>query len=118
LRDQARSIAPQLGLEKEFILLDDIIGTLLTTRKATLADSVAKAHQFGTPFDPNVLARVETLWSVLSAQPHHYRPTPAGTGDSFYTAAFFDAYFSKMNLVHIATTGLAFWLLRSNCVLL
>lgn len=95
LRDQARSIAPQLGLEKEFILLDDIIGTLLRTRKATLADPVAKAHQFGTPFDPNALARVEMLWSVLSIQPHHYRPTTAGIGDSFYTAAFFDAYFSN-----------------------
>jgi hypothetical protein len=95
LRDQARLIAPQLGLEKEFAELDDIIGTLLRTRKATLADPIAKAHQLGAPYDPHALAHVEALWSVLASNPHKYCPTNSGSGPSFYTVAFFDAYFSN-----------------------
>jgi hypothetical protein len=95
LRDQARQIAPQLGLEREFAELDDIIGTLLRTRNATLADPIAKAHQFGNPYDPHALARVSALWSVLASKPHQYRPTSTGSGPAFYTAAFFDAYFSN-----------------------
>lgn len=95
LRDQARAIAPELNLEKEFAELNDIIGTLLRTRKATLADPIAKAHQLGNPYDPNALARVEALWSVLSSNPHKYRPTSNGSGPAFYTISFFDAYFSN-----------------------
>ena len=95
LRDQARQIAPLLGLDREFDELDDLIGTLLRTRKATLADPVAKAHQLGTPYDPHALERVEALWSVLASMPHNYRPTNAGTGTPFYTVSFFDAYFSN-----------------------
>lgn len=95
MRDQARQIAPQLGLEKEFALLDDIIGTLLRTRKATLADPIAKAHQFGHPYDPDALSRVEALWSVLSSKPYQYRPASTGSSPAFYNVAFFDAYFSN-----------------------
>ena len=95
LRDQARGIAPTLGLEKEFTLLDDLIGTLLRTRKATLSDPIAKAHYLGTPYDPNALSRVEALWSVLASTPHQYRPTRTGSGPTFYNVSFFDAYFSN-----------------------
>jgi len=95
LRDQARQVAPLLGLGREFKELDDLIGTLLRTRKATLADPVAKAHQLGAPYDPNALERVETLWSVLASMPHNYRPANAGAGTPFYTVSFFDAYFSN-----------------------
>lgn len=95
LRDQARQIAPQLGLEKEFVELDEIIGTLLKTRKAVLTDPIAKAHQLGNPYDPNALARVEALWSVLASKPHNYRPARTVSSPAFYTVAFFDAYFSN-----------------------
>ena len=95
LRDQARKIAPLLELDKEFVELDDLIGTLLRTRKATLVDPVAKAHQLGLPYDPNALERVEKLWSVLFSMPHNYCPSSAGAGAPFYTVSFFDAYFSN-----------------------
>ena len=95
LRDQARTIALLLGLEKEFAELDNIIGTLLRTRNATVADPIAKAYQFGNPYDQNALTRVEALWSVLSSKPLTYHPSNAGSGQAFYTAAFFDAYFSN-----------------------
>jgi hypothetical protein len=95
LRDQARRLAPELGLEKEFAELDDIIGALLRTRKTILTDPIAKAHQLGNPYDPNALARVEALWSALASMPHHYRPSSTTSGPGFYTVAFFDAYFSN-----------------------
>lgn len=95
LRDQARRIAPALGLEKEFEELNDLIGALLRTRKAALSDPSARAHHLGAPYDPHALGRVEKLWSILSTMSHHYRPTNAGSGDPFYTVSFFDAYFSN-----------------------
>ena len=95
LRDQARQIAPILGLEREFDELDGLIGTLLRPRTATLADPVARAHQLGAPYDPLALERVEKLWSALAAMPHKYRQTNAGAGAPFYTVSFFDAYFSN-----------------------
>jgi len=95
LRDQARAIAPQLGLEKEFAELDDSIGALLRTRNATLADPIAKAHQLGMPYDPAALERVEKLWAALLSIPHEYRPASAASGAPFYNVAFYDAYFSN-----------------------
>ena len=95
LRDEAREISIKLKMEKEFSKLDAIIGTLLGTRKATLTDPTARARQLGIPYDANALARVEVLRIVLSEMSYPAMLTKADFGAQFYTAAFFDAYFSN-----------------------
>jgi len=95
LRDQAREVSKALGYEKEFAKLDAIIGALLGTRKATLTDGEAKAHQQGVPFDAIALTRVEALRAALARETFPFMPTKAGSGSSFYNAGFFDAYFSN-----------------------
>ena len=95
IRDEARGISIKLAMEKEFTKLDAIIGTLLGTRKATLTDPTARARQLGVPYDANALARVEALRVVLSGMSYPSLLTKADYGVRFYTAAFFDAYFSN-----------------------
>jgi len=95
IRDLARTIAADIGLEKEFQLLDRLIGSLLQTREADLKSPVARAYFSGEPYDPVRLEQFEALRStlartVLPSRNRTYEPGPA-----FYNESFFDAYFSN-----------------------
>lgn len=95
IRDLARTIAAELGLEKEFSLLDRLIGSLLQTQEAALKSPVARSYSSGEPYDPIRMEQFEALRSALARTvlPSRYRTYESGP--AFYNESFFDAYFSN-----------------------
>src|SRR5438105_1549037 len=59
LRDDARAIAGQLGLEEQFEELSALIGTFLGTRDVKTHSAVGAARAAGSPFDPDRIALFE-----------------------------------------------------------
>ncbi len=96
LRDQAREIAKEAGLEYGFSRLDKMIGALLSTRPANvLKSSVALARAIGEPYDSSRLELFEVLLRKLvgSSFPEYTDANVSKTDyDSF---AFFESYFSN-----------------------
>ncbi len=95
LRDEAREIAPQLGLEKEFDAFNELIGTLLGTRDAEMKSAVGKARAAGQPFDPDRVRLFEVLFAALRETIPIDRPAPKRTGEANANLSFFEAYFSN-----------------------
>lgn len=95
LRDQAREIAPALGAERAFEELNDLVGGLLGTRKASLSHPAALARAAGEPYDPGRLDLFQRLASALVEWPVASRPDPITQGPAWSHLAFFDAYFSN-----------------------
>ena len=95
LRDEARALASKLDAEKEFEILDAMIGTLLGTRKAALTSPVAVARAAGEPYDPQRLELFQTLHAALVQWSARPRPDVLPTDREFVNIAFFDAYFSN-----------------------
>jgi len=94
LRDDARKLAPTLGLEPERERLDALIGTLLGTRSAPLESAAAAARAAGRPYDPRRLELLSTLHRDLLALAPAHRPDPGRSDESRYLP-FFEAYFSN-----------------------
>ena len=96
LRDEARLLAPKLGLESELRILDGIIGALLRSRPAaTLAAPAARAWAAGEPYDPMRARLFDDLFSALRNVDFADRPDEASVPPAFQNAAFYDAYFSN-----------------------
>ena len=95
IRDLARTIAAVIGLEKEFQLLDRLIGSLLQTREADLKSRVARSYSNGEPYDPVRLHQFEALRSALASAVLPSRNRIYEPGAAFYNESFFDAYFSN-----------------------
>ena len=94
LRDAARRVAPQLKAERELGILDDLIGSLLRTRPATLETPIAKAFALGEPYDPFCLERFEAVRRLLATEVLPFRPR-TNMPPAFHNEGFFDAYFSN-----------------------
>jgi len=95
LRDAAREIAPELGLETEFEKFNELIGALLGTRTAKLKSAVGKARAAGSAFDPDRIQLYETLFAALRETIPAPRLAPKRTAEANANLAFFDAYFSN-----------------------
>jgi len=96
LRDKARILAPELGMEKEFAKLDKIIGALLSTRSSNILTSdVAKARVLGEPFDTSRIKLFEQLYNILSEQIFPDYPDRNITVKSYTNFGFFESYFSN-----------------------
>jgi len=95
LRDDARAIAPSLGLETEFDELNDLIGAYLGTREAKTESAVGRARAAGQPFDPDRIVLFENLFGALREAIPAPRPASAQTGTAIANLAFFEAYFSN-----------------------
>ena len=95
LRDGAREIAVELGLQTEAAQLDSLIGALLGTRRSQLESPVAIARGRGRPYDPDRLELFHKLHQALRGRPPSIRPTPARDARGRATLAFFEAYFSN-----------------------
>ncbi|HVE68556.1 MAG TPA: Fic family protein [Solirubrobacteraceae bacterium] len=93
LRDEARALAPTLGMDAQSVALDELIGTLLGTRDAPLSSSSARARAKGIPFDPARIERFEALGGHLlgTALP----ALGANSSHDLSVFAFFEAYFSN-----------------------
>lgn len=96
LRDTARTIAPELGMKKEFKKLDKIIGALLTTKESSILTSeTAKARSSGEPFDPDRITLFEKLYNVLAGEVFPEYSEKNQTQKSYQNFAFFEGYFSN-----------------------
>lgn len=95
IRDEARAVAPKLGLEKEAGELGELIGTLLGTRDAPVTTATARARLAGKPFDPNRITLFETLFAALRDHVPVDRPAPQLPADENANLSFFEAYFSN-----------------------
>ena len=95
LRDEARKIAPQIGLEEEFDELNALIGTLLGTREAETRSATGKARAAGRPFDPDRIRLFEALFAALRETVPTMRTAPERKGAANANLSFFEAYFSN-----------------------
>ncbi len=91
VRDQACTLAPQLGLPEELQQLDALIGSLLGTREGPLQSDVGRARAAGLPYD----ARRDDLFRALHAELLKLSPRPRPARESGPALAFFEAYFSN-----------------------
>lgn len=96
LRDTARTIAPDLGMEAEFDKLNKIISTLLATHPAKhLVSASAKARAAGSPYDGERIHLFESLFAELQQREFPVRPDKNTTDASFANFAFYESYFSN-----------------------
>ena len=96
LRDRARVISNQLGLQPEFEKLNKLIGALLSTKSAkALTSPLAIARVQGVPFDQARIQLFEELFRELSGQEFKKRTDRNETISSFRNFAFFESYFSN-----------------------
>jgi hypothetical protein len=96
LRDQARAIAEQLKMHKEFEKLNRLINAFLTTKTSKILSSpLAIARAFGKPYDPTRLELFETLFRELKQSEFPYLEEKNNTPTSFRNFAFFESYFSN-----------------------
>ena len=96
LRDRARTLSSELGMEKEFTKLDRIIGALLSTRTSqVLTSDVAKARVLGEPFDAGRIKLFEQLYNTLSEQIFPDYSDKNTTTKSYTNFGFFESYFSN-----------------------
>ncbi|WP_419937240.1 Fic family protein [Candidatus Palauibacter sp.] len=95
LRDEARAVAAELGLEEEAARLDALIGTLLGTRRSELDSPLARARSRGNAYDPDRMELFHKLHRALRDHPPTVRSAPHRDGQGRATLAFFEAYFSN-----------------------
>ena len=96
VRDRARDISKELGMEKEFEKLNKIISALLTTRPAKeLKSPLATARAIGNPFDPARMQLFELLFRELKQQEFRYREEQNTSTEAYRNFAFYESYFSN-----------------------
>lgn len=98
-RDEAKAIAPELGLEKEAAELNALIGALLGTQPdSAVSDKANIARAQAKPYDVDRVKLLEAL--ALQLREVHtpdFRPLPnmRGNVEVLHTFAFMEAYFSN-----------------------
>ena len=95
IRDRAKDIAKIGGWNKEFIKLDNIIGTLLGSHKAKLLSKQAAARSRGEPFDEPRIELFSQLAKYLKQCQFIHRKAQSEDVIAFENAAFWDSYFSN-----------------------
>lgn len=96
LRETCREVSIALGLQKEFVRLDKIIGALLgTSGQRQLRSRQALARAAGKPYDPRRLELFDTLFSHLQANVMPQVQDRAPTGAAPDNFAFYESYFSN-----------------------
>ncbi|WP_029461843.1 Fic family protein [Serpentinimonas barnesii] len=95
LREQARDLAPGLGLQREQVLLDELIGAILGTRQADMQTQAGKGLAAAPPYDANRLALLEKLAAHLRASPLKQAAAVATTDQARVNFAFLESYFSN-----------------------
>lgn len=95
LRDRARALAPQLGLEKEYQQIDGLIGTALGTRTARTQSPRLRARARGNAYDPERLKLFEQLKQALEERSPILRPVVDPDSGRYRYLPFFEAYFSN-----------------------
>lgn len=96
LRESARSIAPLMGFNKEFKVLDALVGSILGSRRSELTTAAGKARTAPLPFDPERLALFEELAATLRStslrQPTEVATTPQARTHFAFLKSFFSDF--------------------------
>ncbi|TDO21302.1 Fic family protein [Pedobacter duraquae] len=96
LRDQAKEISTIIGLEKEFVHLNKLIGAMLRTNSAVqLTSPGSRARAQGIPYDAKRNELFINLFVELKQKEFTPVPDPNLSVKAFRNFAFFDAYFSN-----------------------
>ena len=96
VRDEARVVSKEIGMEKEFEKLNIIISALLTTHTSkALTSEVAKARALGEPVDVNRIQLFEKLYNSLTDKVFPDYPEKNKTIKSYRNFGFFESYFSN-----------------------
>jgi len=96
VRDRAKEIAPQLGMEKELVELNQLITDLLGTGLSkNLISPVARARVLGEPVDPERIQLFESLYEQLVKKDYPDYPDKNVSIQSYQNFAFFESYFSN-----------------------
>lgn len=95
LRDQAKSISKVLKMEKEFKVLNVIIGSFLGTQEHDLKSSVGIARKAGMPFDPARVSLFQELFVYLKKTAPLSRLFYERSSEELVNLAFFESYFSN-----------------------
>lgn len=96
VRDRAREISEEIGMQKEFEKLNKIISALLSTRSVKeLKSPIALARAIGTPYDPARLQLFEILFRELKHQEFKNREEQNTTDQAYRNFAFYESYFSN-----------------------
>ena len=120
IRDEARALAPLLGLEEQYRILDGLVAALLRSRPARLATPVARAYAEGEPYDPARLPLLTALFAALRAgewpvmpdrslQPPPASPTTATPSAAEVAAAVQNAAFQNAAFQNAAFQNAAFF---------
>jgi Fic family protein len=96
VRDKAKAIAKELGMQKEFEKLNKMISALLATQTSKiLSSSIGLARASGFPYDPERMKLFEELFRELQKKEFKHRSDRNTTTKSFRNFAFFESYFSN-----------------------
>lgn len=96
LRDKAKKIAEELGMQKEFAKLNRIVSAMLTTSPSKfLTSPIAQARAMGAPYDQDRIELFRILFRALSAKEFSLLPDPNLQSPAFQDFAFFESYFSN-----------------------
>lgn len=88
-------MAPLLGFDKEFMVLDALVGSILGTRSSQLTTVAGKARTAPLPYDPDRLALFEKLAVALRSTPLRQPADVATTPQARTHFAFLESYFSN-----------------------
>lgn len=96
LREEARDLAPTLGLEREFAILEGLIGSVLGTwSKNQLSTQAGKAWATGLSYDRARIELFEKFASALRTVPLQQQPAVTHTAEASMHFAFLESYFSN-----------------------
>ncbi|HUX84499.1 MAG TPA: Fic family protein [Chitinophagaceae bacterium] len=96
VRDRAKVISTPLGMEKEFIKLNQLITDLLGTGISNnLVSPIARATVFGEPIDPDRIQLFASVYETLVKKDYPEYLDQNKSIRSFENFAFFESYFSN-----------------------
>ena len=95
LRERARAVAPLLGLDLGFIVLDGLVGSILNSRPSVLKTRLGMALATGVPYDTGRLAVFESLAAHLRSNPLPMPAAVATSAEAKRNFAFLESYFSN-----------------------
>lgn len=95
LREEARALAPTLGMDREFALLDGIAGAILGTRKTEMSTAEGRALVAAIPYDSKRLELFERLAVELRTRPLKQPVSVIKSERGRANFAFLESYFSN-----------------------
>ncbi len=96
VKDRAKEIAPELGMEKELIALNQLITDMLGTGLSrNLVSPIAKARVLGEPIDADRIQLFESFYEELIKREYPDYTDKNKDIKSYQNFAFFEGYFSN-----------------------